>query len=125
MSNLEFSVSIPEFSGFPGELVGVLLSGTITKGVLRLRLTADRVETPFSSAGQGLGFAGGKPADTEKIYRLISFPYTRDHNRAHTRHYRLILYARRRFLSKELLFRKPADGSHNTHRASLFILSST
>ena len=36
-------------------------------------MTADRVEAPFSSAGQGLESAGGKPADAEKIYRLISF----------------------------------------------------
>ena len=45
MSNLKFSISVPEFSGVFGELGGVLLSGTITRGVLRLWFTADRVET--------------------------------------------------------------------------------
>ena len=48
MSDIKFSISVPEFPGVFGELGGVLLSGTITRGVLRLWFTADRVETPFS-----------------------------------------------------------------------------
>lgn len=81
MSNFEFSVSVPEFPGVSrGKLVGVLLFGTITEGVLRLRLTADRVGAPLNKARCGFKSAGGKPADTERICRLIGFPGIRGHN---------------------------------------------
>ena len=113
-----------KFRCFFRELGGPTLSGRIIEGVLRLWLTADRVEIPFNNVRYGFKSAGGKPANTEKTCRLINFP-TRDHNRAHIKHYRLISYAHRRFFSKKFLFCKLVDGSHNIYRASVCILSSS